>query len=138
MLKYCQTNQITFTRFRPHKKNDQCFVEQKNWSIVRRTIGYQRYESNAAHQLLGEIYEELHLYTNLFQPTFKLKSKKRTGAKVQKQYDIPKTPLQRVLDRQLLSAENSQQWQATYRDTNPAQCRRNIDRKVQQLMWLGK
>ena len=138
MLKYCQTNQITFTRCRPHKKNDQCFVEQKNWSIVRRTIGYQRYESNAAYQLLGEIYEELHLYTNLFQPTFKLKSKKRTGAKVQKQYDPPKTPLQRVLDTQLLSAENRQQWQAAYRDTNPAQCRRTIDQKVRQLMRLGK
>ena len=138
MLNYCQTNRITFTRCRPYKKNDQCFVEQKNWSIVRRTIGYQRYESKAAHQLLGEIYEELHLYTNLFQPTFKLKSKKRTGAKVQKQYDPPKTPLQRVLDTQLLSAENRQRWQAVYRDTNPAQCRRTIDQKVRQLMQLGK
>jgi hypothetical protein len=138
MLKYCQTNQITFTRCRPHKKNDQCFVEQKNWSIVRRTIGYQRYESKAAHRLLGEIYDELHLYTNLFQPTFKLKSKKRTGASVQKQYDTPRTPLQRVLDMKLLSAENTHLWQAAYRDTNPAQCRRNIDRKVRQLMLLGK
>lgn len=138
MLKYCQTNQITFTRCRPHKKNDPCFVEQKNWSIVRRTIGYQRYESKAAHQLLGEIYDELHLYTNLFQPTFKLKSKKRTGASVQKQYDTPRTPLQRVLDMKLLSAENTHLWQAAYRDTNPAQCRRNIDRKVRQLMLLGK
>ena len=105
MLKYCQTESITFTRCRPYKKNDQCFVEQKNWSIVRRTIGYQRYESEAAHQLLAEIYEELHLFTNMFQPTFKLKSKKRTGAKVYKQYDKPQTPLQRVLDTKLLSAE---------------------------------
>lgn len=136
MLKYCQTEGITFTRCRPYKKNDQCFVEQKNWSIVRRTIGYHRYESKAAHQLLGEIYEELHLYTNMFQPTFKLKSKKRTGAKVHKKYDPPQTPLQRVLGAELLSAENSSHWQTVYLDTNPAQLRRSIDQKVKQLVKL--
>lgn len=138
ILNDCQMHKITFTRCRPYKKNDQCFVEQKNWSIVRHTIGYQRFESQAAHQLLGDIYAELHLYTNLFQPTFKLVSKKRTGAKVSKKYETPKTPLQRVLDMKLLSPENSDLWQATYRDTNPAQCRRNIDEKVKQLVRLGK
>jgi len=136
MLKYCQTNSITFTRCRPYKKNDQCFVEQKNWSMVRRTIGYQRYESQAAQQLLAEIYEVLHLYTNLFQPTFKLDSKKRTGAKVYKTYDTPQTPLQRVLDMKLLSADNTSLWQVAYRDTNPAQLRRQIDRKVKHLVTL--
>jgi hypothetical protein len=136
MLKYCQTQRITFTRCRPYKKNDQCFVEQKNWSIVRRTIGYHRYESMAAHQLLGDIYEELHLFTNMFQPTFKLKSKQRTGAKVYKKYDKPKTPLQRLLDTKLLSAENSSQWKAVFLNTNPAKLRRQIDGKVRQLVRL--
>ncbi len=138
ILKYCQANRLTFTRCRPYKKNDQCFVEQKNWSIVRRTIGYHRYEGQAAHQLLGEIYAELHLFTNMFQPTFKLKSKKRTGAKVHKTYDKPQTPLQRIVDTKLLSAENTNQWLATYRDTNPAELRRRIDQKVRQLVVLGK
>lgn len=134
MLQYCKTEGITFTRCRPYKKNDQCFVEQKNWSIVRRTIGYHRYESKVAHHLLAEIYEELHLFTNMYQPTFKLKSKKRTGAKVHKQYDTPQTPLQRILDINLLSAENSSLWQAVYLDTNPAELRRRIDNKVRQLV----
>ena len=134
MLQYCKAESITFTRCRPYKKNDQCFVEQKNWSIVRRTIGYHRYESKFAHHLLGEIYEELHLFTNMYQPTFKLKSKKRTGAKVYKQYDTPQTPLQRVLDTSLLSAENSSHWQAVYLNTNPAKLRRRIDSKVRQLV----
>lgn len=138
ILKYCQDNQITFTRCRPYKKNDQCFVEQKNWSIVRRTIGYQRYESEGAHRRLGDIYDLLHLYTNLFQPTFKLQSKKRTGAKVFKQYDQPQTPLQRLLDMKLLSADNASRWQAAYRDTNPAQLRRDIDWHVSQLVRLGQ
>jgi hypothetical protein len=136
MLKYCQAERITFTRCRPYKKNDQCFVEQKNWSIVRRTIGYHRYQSQAAHQMLAEIYEALHLFTNMFQPTFKLKYKKRTGAKVHKTYDTPQTPLRRILDAELLSADNSRHWQAAYRDTNPAQLRRNIDQKVKQLVML--
>ena len=78
----------------------------------------------------------LHLYTNLFQPTFKLKGKKRTGAKVYKTYDMPQTPLQRVLDTKLLSPDNTSLWQAVYRDTNPAQLRRRLDRKVQQLVTL--
>lgn len=118
ILKYCHINQITFTRCRPCQKNDQCFVEQKNWSIVRRTIGYQRYESEAAQQCMEEIYEELHLFTNMFQSTFKLKSKTRTGAKVYIRYDRPQASLQRVLDTELFSADNTSQWQATFRDTN--------------------
>ncbi len=68
---------------------------------MRRAIGYQRYESQATHQLLGEIYEELHLYTNMFRLTFKLKSKKRTGAKVHKEHDTPQTSLQRISDTKL-------------------------------------
>jgi hypothetical protein len=134
MLQYCKTEGITFTRCRPYKKNDQCFVEQKHWSVVRRTIGYHRYESKVAHHLLAEIYEELHLFTNMYQPTFKLKSKKRTGAKVCKLYDTPQTPLQRVLDTKLLSAENSSHWQAVYLNINPAELRRRIDTKVRQLV----
>jgi len=134
MLSYCRTEGITFTRCRPYKKNDQCFVEQKNWSIVRRTIGYHRYESKVAHMLLEEIYEELHFFTNMFQPTFKLKSKIRTGAKVYKEYDKPQTPLQRVLDTGLLSVENSNHWQSLYLNTNPAHLRRQIDSKVRQLV----
>jgi hypothetical protein len=96
LLRYCQEAAITFTRSRPYRKNDQCHVEQKNWTVVRQTIGYQRYESNEALALLGAIYADLRLYTNFFQPVLKLRSKQRHGSRVHKRYDIAQTPFQRL------------------------------------------
>lgn len=69
--------QVTFTRSRPYKKNDQCYVEQKNWSVVRKTIGYRRYESTDALALFQAIYADLRLYVNFFQPVMKLVHKER-------------------------------------------------------------
>ena len=97
MLRYCIENKITFTRSRAYKKNDSCFVEQKNFSIVRRAVGYLRYDSQEELNILNELYIHLDYYTNYFQPVVKLKSKERTGSKVTKKYDIAKTPFRRVL-----------------------------------------
>ena len=72
---YCRQNGITFTRSRSYKKNDSCHVEQKNWSIVRRTIGYDRFSSKAAFQTLDDVYILLRLYINYFQPVLKLVGK---------------------------------------------------------------
>src|SRR5260370_1900488 len=93
MLRYCQDEQLTFTRSRPYKKNDQASVEQKNWSIVRQLVGYKRYESASAYQALQALYEVIRLYINFFQPSMKLVSKERVGSKVKKTYDQAKTPL---------------------------------------------
>ena len=90
MLRYCQGERITFTRGRSGKKNDGCFVEQKNYSVVRRAVGYARYDSAAQLKLLNELYGHLRLYTNYFQPVMKLKSKERNGAKVRKIHDEPR------------------------------------------------
>lgn len=136
LLRYCATNEITFTRCRPYTKNDQCFVEQKNWSIVRQTLGYGRYESAAAVSAMERVHADLHLYTNLFQPTFKLKSKEREGAKVRKRYDAPQTPLARVLVCGILSEDDHAQWAESYRQTNPAALRRRIDANLKALRRL--
>ena len=80
LLRYCQGEQITFTRGRSGKKNDGCFVEQKNYSVVRRAVGYARYDSAAQLKLLNELYGHLRLYTNYFQPVMKLKAKERNPA----------------------------------------------------------
>jgi hypothetical protein len=93
----CLAEQITLTRSRPYQKNDQAHVEQKNWTIVRQWIGYQRYESDAALALLEAIYADLRLFINFLQPTMKLVEKQRVGSKVRKKYDTPQTPFQRVL-----------------------------------------
>ncbi len=87
LLRYCRTEKITFTRCRPYKKNDQCHVEQKNGSIVRRIVGYDRYEGGEACRSLATLYGVLRLYTNYFQPSLKLISKERAGSRVTKRYD---------------------------------------------------
>lgn len=94
---YCQDEHITFTRSRPYKKNDNCFVEQKNYSIVRRTVGYYRYQTRAQLELLNALYAVLRLYTNFFQPVMKLQEKVRAGSKLTRRYDTPQTPYKRVL-----------------------------------------
>src|SRR5687768_7750138 len=97
LLRYCQKERITFTRARPYRKNDNCYVEQKNYSVVRQTVGYQRFDTAAELMVLRQLYQTLRLYTNFFQPTMKLKSKQRFGSRVKKSYHAPQTPYQRVL-----------------------------------------
>ncbi len=92
LLRYCQGERISFTRGRAGKKNDGCFVEQKNYSVVRRAVGYARYDSSAQLRLLNTLYGYLRLYTNYFQPVMKLKAKERNGARVRKFHDEPVIP----------------------------------------------
>ena len=87
LYRYCLTEQITFTRSRPYRKNDQAHVEQKNWSVVRHTIGYDRLETTEELHLLKSIYEDLRLYANFFQPVLKLIGKEHQDGKTIKKYD---------------------------------------------------
>ena len=98
VFRYCEVNEITFTRSRSYRKNDQAHVEEKNGSVVRRLVGYDRYEGRAALLALTELYSTVRQYVNYFQPSMKLASKYRMGAKTVKRYDQPKTPLQRLLE----------------------------------------
>jgi hypothetical protein len=98
LLRYCEEEMITFSRGRPYKKNDQCFIEQKNFSVVRKAIGYNRLEGDDCCQALNRYYQILRLYVNFFQPSMKLIHKDRQGSKVTKQYDQAKTPYRRVLE----------------------------------------
>lgn len=97
LLNFCKEEKITFTRSRSYKKNDQAHVEQKNGSVVRRLVGYDRFEGYEAWQALTRLYSVLRLYVNYFQPSLKLISKERHGARVTKKYDEAKTPYQRTL-----------------------------------------
>jgi len=84
---YCQENEITFTRSRPYRNNDNCYVEQKNWSVVRKVVGYYRHDTDQERIIINKIYKVLRPYTNYFQPSMKLVEKTREGAKVTKTYD---------------------------------------------------
>jgi hypothetical protein len=131
---FCQEHKITFTRSRPYRKNDSCFVEQKNYSVVRRAVGYQRCETDEQLQLLNQLYEPLDLYTNFFQPSMKLKSKERHGARVKKKYDKARTPYQRLLDSSFIKEETKQQLRARYHALNPAQLKRQIEGLQRKLL----
>ena len=106
---YCQKAGIRTTRGRPYKKNDQAYVEQKNWTAVRAVVGYARYSSRVAFKRLGELYELERLYRNFFQPVRKLVGKEREGAKVRKRYDVAQTPYQRLLASGQLAAPQREQ-----------------------------
>ena len=97
LLAYCEQEELTFTRSRSGNKNDGAYVEQKNWSVVRRAVGYHRYDTPAELELLNSIYALLRLQTNFFCPQQKLVEKHRHGAKATKRYDTAKTPYRRVL-----------------------------------------
>ena len=101
LFDYCKVENITFTRSRAYKKNDQAHVEEKNGSVVRRFIGYDRYEGIQARRALSALYAVTRLYVNFFQPSMKLISKERHGAKVTKKYDLAQTPYQRLMNSNL-------------------------------------
>lgn len=126
MLTWCESEQITFTRTRPYRKNDNCFVEQKNWTHVRQQVGYHRYDTATQLGLLNELYGHLRLYVNFFQPNMKLISKTRDGAKVQRRYDTPQTPYARLLVSPHVPAKVKTALRRQYRTLNPAQLQRDI------------
>ena len=97
LYRYCQAHEIQFTRGRPYKKDDNAHIEQKNWTHVRKLVGYGRYDTPAALGALNDLYaHELGLLQNLFLPSVKLVRKERVGARLRRRYDAPQTPLERV------------------------------------------
>jgi len=96
LYRYCQRRQIQFTRGRPYKKDDNAHIEQKNWTHVRKLMGYVRYDSAAAVAAMNAVYADLRLLQNLFLPSVKLVTKERVGARVRRRYDSPQIPLDRV------------------------------------------
>jgi len=97
LVSYCLNAGIELTRSRPYRKNDQAWIEQKNGAVVRRMIGYRRFEGIAAAQALATLYAVLRFFVNFFQPSFKLAEKTRTGVIVTKRYHSPQTPCERLL-----------------------------------------
>ncbi len=135
--RYCEQRQITFTRGRPYKKNDQAYIEQKNWTAIRQTVGYDRYEGPVAYALLAAVYEPLRLYINFFQPVMVLVRKERVGATVKRYYDQAKTPYQRVLEAPEVADEVKERLRQQYLTLNPAELLRRIERRLAELWKLA-
>jgi len=137
LLRYCAEEHITFTRSRPYRKNDSCFVEQKNWSVIRRTVGYGRYDTDNELNLLNELYGYLRLYVNFFQPVRKLIKKEKIGSKVIKRYDEAKTPYRRVLASPDIENEIKVKLKKEYAMLNPAELKRKITKLQDKLLKLN-
>jgi hypothetical protein len=137
LLRYCEKRAITFTRCRPYRKNDQCHVEQKNWTVVRQKVGYQRYEGEKPCRQLTQLYEVLRLYINYFQPSMKLIDKHREGAKVRKHYDEAQTPSQRVLASPHVADTDKAELRLIYQTLNPSKLLCQIERLQEQLWDLA-
>jgi hypothetical protein len=135
---YCQRNGIIFTRSRPYKKNDSCHVEQKNWSVIRRVVGYDRFSSREALKALEDVYTLLRLYINFFQPVSKLITKSRHGAKVYKVYDAAQTPYQRLLRSGVLTEDKKRELAHIYSSLNPVALLEEIRQSVEHLCTLAE
>jgi len=137
LIRYCEKEKITFTRSRPYRKNDSCFIEQKNWSVIRRTVGYGCYDTDKELHLLNKLYGYLRLYVNFFQPVRKLVQKERIGSKITKRYDVAKTPFRRVLASPVIDEQIKMKLQKQYDMLNPAQLKREITHLQNELYKLN-
>ncbi len=137
LYRYCLEHQITFTRCRPYHKNDQAHVEQKNWSVVRHTVGYDRSKTKAELDLISSIYADLRLFANFFQPIEKLIGKSTVDGIKCKQYDQAKTPCQRVLDDPRVGEKNKTQLRILYNSLNPVTIREALIEKTARMLKIA-
>jgi Integrase core domain. len=133
LFRYCRENNITFTRSRPYKKDDNFWVENRNDKMVRRNVGYKRYEGKTDLLILNLLYEKLYLYLNFFKPQRRCLKKIKIGAKNKKQYDKPKTAYERVLEEEKIPKENKQKLKTLYKTLNPIHLTKEII-KLQNLL----
>lgn len=133
LKRYCDQNKITFTRIRPYRKNDNCYVEQKNYTVLRRFLGYARYDTEEQLILTKEILKLVEPYVNFFQPVMKLKEKHRVENKTRKTYDTARTPYQRLWESGILTEEQKKKLKEYYETLNPMEIKRQINKLTEKL-----
>ena len=134
LVKWCEDNEITFTRGRSYKKNDNCFVEQKNNSVVRHLVGYHRYEGQQALQTLEKLYKLWCLLVNYFYPSMKILEKERKDAHIYKKYDNAKTPYKRCLESDKLSDEEKQKLIKIKEGLNIIELKKNVEKALNDVL----
>ena len=135
---FCDQNHIQFTRGRPYKKDDNAHIEQKNYTHVRKILGYLRYDSGPAQKAINELYQnELHIFQNLFLPAMKLSKKTRVGSKLKGSYDKPQTPLERLLKCPQADPVKVQQLKRLRDQTDPFELAKRIEQKIERIYQLA-
>jgi len=137
LYRYCKSENLVFTRSRPYRKNDNCHIEQKNYSVVRKQIGYARLEGDEAVKVLNTYYELLRLYSNYFLPSVKLLGKERRGARVYKKYDVPITPCDRLLLNPDMTDGQKAALNSQFVSLNPAALKRDMMVLQEQILTLA-
>ncbi len=135
-LRYCEREDLVFTRSRPYTKNDGCYVEEKNWSVVRRTIGYGRYAGDEACALINEIYERQRILTNYFMPSSKLVSRIRDGSRVVRFHDDPLTPYRRIMAMKGVGKAARDRMRAEFKAADPLRLRLEIQELTDKLLGM--
>lgn len=135
LYRITKKSKIKFSRSRPYKKNDNFLAEQKNWTHVRKLVGYLRYDTNEELNILNDLYRnELRLYKNFFQPHIKLIKKERVNGRIKRKYDKPKTPYHLLMESKYISERTKLELTEVYDSLNPAELKRNIDKKIRLLV----
>jgi hypothetical protein len=135
MVDYCKQNDLFFTRSRPNRKNDNAYVEQKNYTHIRKWLGYKRYDTIKQRYLMNDLYRnELRLFNNFFRPVMKIKSKEKVNNSVShKIYDTAKTPYQRLIECGQISDKQKQELTRLYLSLNPILLKQKIDKKIKKI-----
>jgi len=135
LVRYCEWHKLFFTRSRPDHKNDNAYVEQKNYTHIRRWLGYGRYDTAEQLNGINDLYRnELRLFNNFFRPVMKIVSKEKINNSVcRKKYDLAKTPYQRLIESKQITREQKQQLTETYLALNPVKLKNIIDRKIKTI-----
>jgi hypothetical protein len=134
LLRYCTEQGLDFTRSRPNRKNDNAYIEQKNYTHVRKPLGYLRYDTDEELEIINSLYrDELRLFKNFFQPVMKLIQKQRIDGRLKRKYDVPKTPYQRLIESGQLTQDKAQSLRRLYEKLNPAELKNAIDQKLDKL-----
>jgi hypothetical protein len=139
LVKYCRGLEVQFTRGRPYKKDDNAHIEQKNWTHVRRLMGWVRYDTEPAVEAMNRLYrEDLRLLQNLFLPSVKLVRKERVGSRTRRRYDAAKTPFDRVLECKAVRPMVVARLTALRERLDPFALSRSVDAQLERIHALAK
>ena len=140
LLKYFKHRKepVNYTRSRAYNKNDNAHIEEKNWTVVRQYIGYDRLNNPEQLDLLNDLYRnDLNYFLNFFLPSMKLISKERKGSKIKKKYDKAKTPFQRLLESKEIGEDKKIELIRIFNKLDPFKLQNNIERKIRLILKLS-
>ena len=136
-MRYCEEEDLVFTRSRPYAKNDGCFVEEKNWLVARRVVGYGRYEGQAACDLVNEIYDRQRILANNFMPSAKFVDRMWDGSRVVRFHDESLTPYRRITAMKGVGKDARDRMRAEFKEADPLELRMEIRDFTQRLMKMA-